>query len=63
MEEDVLERLTALPGTELLGPVEGRLGPEVLLKASDREAVLDPLREIVASAAGRLLVEMDPREW
>ncbi len=59
----VLDRLAELPGTELLGPVEGRLGAEVLLKVSDREKVLDPLRGIVASAGERLLVEMDPREW
>src|SRR5437899_10183581 len=63
MGEDVLERLAGLPSTELLGPVEGRLGAEVLLKARDPELVLDPLHEIVASAAERLLVEMDPREW
>jgi primosomal protein N' (replication factor Y) len=61
--DDVLDRLAELPGTELLGPVEGRLGAEVLLKVSDREPVLDPLRGIVASAGERLLVEMDPREW
>lgn len=60
---EVLDRLAGLPGTELLGPVEGRLGAEVLLKVSDREPVLDPLRGIVASAGERLLVEMDPREW
>ncbi|HKN50652.1 MAG TPA: hypothetical protein VJ010_10545, partial [Actinomycetota bacterium] len=61
--DEVLDRLAALPGTELLGPVEGRLGAEVLLKVGDREPVLDPLRGIVASAGERLLVEMDPREW
>jgi primosomal protein N' (replication factor Y) len=61
--DEVLDRLAELPGTELLGPVEGRLGAEVLLKVSDREPVLDPLRGIVASAGERLLVEMDPREW
>ncbi|TMK53427.1 MAG: hypothetical protein E6G66_02040 [Actinobacteria bacterium] len=60
---EVLDRLADLPGTELLGPVEGRLGAEVLLKVGDREPVLDPLRGIVASAGERLLVEMDPREW
>ena len=60
---EVLDRLAELPGTELLGPVEGRLGAEVLLKVGDREPVLDPLRGIVASAGERLLVEMDPREW
>lgn len=60
---EVLDRLTNLPSTELLGPVEGRLGAEVLLKVGDREPVLDPLRGIVASAGERLLVEMDPREW
>ena len=61
--DEVLDRLANLPGTELLGPVEGRLGAEVLLKVGDREPVLDPLRGIVASAGERLLVEMDPREW
>jgi primosomal protein N' len=61
--DEVLDRLAELPGTELLGPVEGRLGAEVLLKVGDREPVLDPLRAIVASAGERLLVEMDPREW
>jgi primosomal protein N' len=61
--DEVLDRLAELPGTELLGPVEGRLGAEVLLKVSDREPVLDPLRGIVASTGERLLVEMDPREW
>jgi primosomal protein N' (replication factor Y) len=61
--DEVLDRLADLPGTELLGPVEGRLGAEVLLKVGDREPVLDPLRGIVASAGERLLVEMDPREW
>ena len=61
--DDVLDRLAGLPGTELLGPVEGRLGAEVLLKMADREKVLDPLRSLVASASERLLVEMDPREW
>jgi primosomal protein N' (replication factor Y) len=61
--DEVLERLAALPGTELLGPVEGALGAEILLKVDDRELVLDPLRSIVASAGERLLVEMDPREW
>jgi primosomal protein N' (replication factor Y) len=61
--DEVLDRLAELPGTEVLGPVEGRLGAEVLLKVSDREPVLDPLRGIVASAGERLLVEMDPREW
>ena len=61
--DEVLDRLAELAGTELLGPVEGRLGAEVLLKLGDREPVLDPLRGIVASAGERLLVEMDPREW
>ena len=61
--DEVLDRLAELPGTELLGPVEGRLGAEVLLKVGDREPVLDPQRAIVASAGERLLVEMDPREW
>lgn len=61
--DEVLDRLANLPGTELLGPVEGRLGAEVLLKVGDQEPVLDPLRGIVASAGERLLVEMDPREW
>jgi primosomal protein N' len=63
MGETVLERLRALPGTELLGPVEGRLGAEVLLKVGNLDAVLGPLRAVVASAQERLLVEMDPREW
>jgi primosomal protein N' (replication factor Y) len=61
--EATLHALAALPGTELLGPVEGRLGPEVLLKVGDAEAVLDPLRATVAAAPERLLVDVDPREW
>ncbi|MGH2717915.1 MAG: hypothetical protein ACRDJU_04990 [Actinomycetota bacterium] len=58
-----LDRLAALPGTELLGPVEGRLGPEVLLKVGTVDDVLDQLRAIVVGAPERLVVEMDPREW
>lgn len=63
MGDVLVRRLAGLPATELLGPVEGRLGPEVLLKVNDIEQVLDPLRAVVASATERLLVEMDPREW
>lgn len=58
-----LDALAALPGTEVLGPVEGRLGAEVLLKVGDIDAVLDPLRAIMASAPQRCVVDMDPREW
>lgn len=66
--EATLERLQALPGTEVLGPVGGRQGPEVLLKIEDPEAVLDPLRGIVAASgkgrgAEKLVVEMEPRDW
>ena len=66
--EATLQRLQALPGTEVLGPVGGRQGPEVLLKIEDPEAVLDSLRGIVAASgkgrgAERLVVEMEPRDW
>lgn len=59
----VLGRLRELPDSQVLGPAEGRLGPEVLLRTADLEAVLDPLRVIVSSASERLLVEVEPRDW
>ncbi|HLI57405.1 MAG TPA: hypothetical protein VKY26_10305, partial [Actinomycetota bacterium] len=61
--DETLGRLGVLPGTELLGPIEGRLGPEVLLKMGSADDVLDQLRAVVARAPERLVVEMDPREW
>ncbi|HWD07861.1 MAG TPA: hypothetical protein VHA57_02085, partial [Actinomycetota bacterium] len=61
--DETLDRLSGLPGTELLGPVQGRLGPEVLLKVGGVDDVLDGLRAVVVDAPERLVVEMDPREW
>lgn len=62
-EPEALARLRELPGTEMLGPTAGRLGHELLLKVEDLEEVEGPLREVVSSAAGRMLVEVDPRDW
>lgn len=56
-------RLEALAGTEVLGPVEGRRGAEVLLKVEDRQKVLDPLRALVSSSGEGVRVEMDPSDW
>jgi primosomal protein N' len=63
LSEDLLDELEALPGTEVLGPMEGRRGAEVLLKVQDRSRVLDPLRAAVSSGNRRIRVEMDPPDW
>lgn len=59
---ETLTALGELAGTELLGPVEGVRGMEVLLKVDSLEPILDPLRDIVSSVPG-ILVEVDPRDW
>ena len=61
--DETMMNLEQLPGVTVLGPIEGRMGSEIMLRAKDLEAIVDPLREIVSSAAERILVEVDPREW
>ena len=61
--DETMKTLEQLPGVAVLGPIEGRMGSEVMLRAKELEAIVDPLREIVSGAAERILVEVDPREW
>lgn len=61
--ESTIEKLNELPGATVMGPVEGRLGSEMMLKVLDLDTVVEPLRAIVAAASERILVEVDPREW
>ncbi|HEX2054206.1 MAG TPA: hypothetical protein VHJ78_10845, partial [Actinomycetota bacterium] len=64
VDEEVLDDLRRLTGTRVLGPVPGgSLGWEVLLKAERLATILEPLVTIVSSAAQRILVEVDPRDW
>lgn len=74
IDESLTAKLRDLAGTELLGPApdpdargprDPRGGPRLtaLLKVSDIEAVLDPLREALWSSDVGILVEVDPREW
>jgi primosomal protein N' (replication factor Y) (superfamily II helicase) len=62
-EADVVEAFAALPGTLVLGPVPAGGGMEVLLKVTELEAVLAPLRRLVSTSRQRLLVEVDARDW
>lgn len=63
-DDHVMDDLRSLPGTDVLGPVPGgRLGFEILLKIKNIELILDPLGSMVERQSGRLLVEVEPREW
>lgn len=63
-EDPVIEQLRALPGVDLLGPAPGgRLGFEILLKVRNLEPILDLLSSMVEENSGRMLVEVEPREW
>ncbi|MGH2706424.1 MAG: hypothetical protein ACRDJ4_15455 [Actinomycetota bacterium] len=63
LTDETRARLSGLRGVRVLGPVEGRAGEEMLLKVEDLEVVLDPLREIVATAREPIFVDVDPRDW
>jgi primosomal protein N' (replication factor Y) len=63
LTDETRTRLSGLHGVRVLGPVEGRVGEEMLLKVEDLEVVLDPLREIVAAAREPIFVDVDPRDW
>lgn len=58
----VWRELADLPGVELMGPVDGRMGREAIVKVKNLEEALDPLRGIIAGSKARILVEVDPRD-
>lgn len=60
---EFMEQLRRLPGATVLGPVEGGLGAEILLKVHDLERIVDPLGTIVRLTSRRVLVEVDPKDW
>lgn len=63
-QEELLYRLRRLPGVAVLGPAAGgRLGWEVLLKVKNLELILDALGSMVEEQAGRVMVEVEPRQW
>lgn len=62
-DEDLLGRLSALPGAEVMGPVPGPRGAEILLKLEALDPALDPLRSIVKESGQNVSVEVDPRDW
>jgi len=59
----LMDALSALPGTAVLGPIEGGIGSELLLKVSRFEDVVEPLGNIVAMSPQRILAETDPIDW
>jgi primosomal protein N' (replication factor Y) len=62
--QELVGKLSDLPGTSVLGPAPGgALGWQLLLKVDQLEAMVDPLRDIVSTAPERLLVELQPRDW
>jgi primosomal protein N' (replication factor Y) len=61
--EELVRTLGSLPDTRVLGPVEGRLGSELLLKVGDLGRAAGALREVISGSTTRILAEVDPRGW
>ncbi|MGI8426916.1 MAG: hypothetical protein ACR2FO_06755 [Actinomycetota bacterium] len=62
--DELIQALSTLPGTDILGPAPGgRLGVEILLKVTSIEPILDGLGTIVRQSPERILVEMEPKQW
>lgn len=61
--EDLVRALGSLPGARVLGPVEGRLGSEILLKVDDLDRTAGSLKELIAGSTIRILAEVDPKGW
>ncbi|MEO7803973.1 MAG: hypothetical protein ABIS18_06160, partial [Actinomycetota bacterium] len=62
-DDELIERLKALPGTRVLGPSVSEDGAQILLKIEKMDESVEQLGHIVREASQRILIEVDPRDW